>query len=236
MILSETSDYIHRNSSANSEYSYNKIAYDEEKSGGNLEKEDVSHLMQRFKIVDRKLKSLTVMSCILIFLVCLHLICDFLSPSHAQIESKKPKKRTSMLKDDSCETGWYDGRFVELGCLKFETDMKSHEDAKTFCEKENASLIEVSRPAQLQVLVNLMEVLEASLGRGLWWAGGSSLTEDGEWTWRLSGRPIEDWVWGKEQPERAAGHNFLCFHYQVSYLGDDCYNNATWGRALCQRK
>ena len=84
--------------------------------------------------------------------------------------------------------------------------------------------------------IELLTVLETSLGRGLWWAGGSDLSEDGEWTWSMSGRPIEDWVWGKERPEKAAGHNFLCFHYKVSYLGDDCYNNATWGRALCQRQ
>lgn len=234
MILSETSDYIRRNSSANSA-NYYKIAYDEEKSGGNFEKEDFTRLMQRFKFVDGKLKSLTVMTCILIFLVCVHLICDFLSPSHTQIQSKRLKTR-KMLNEDICEKGWYDGRFVQLGCLKFEVDMKSHEEAETFCKKENASLIEISRPAQLQVLVNMMVVLETSLGRGLWWAGGSDLSEDGEWTWSMSGRPIEDWVWGKERPEKAAGHNFLCFHYQVSYLGDDCYNNATWGRALCQRK
>ena len=233
MILSETSNMI-RNSSATSDYYYNRIAYDEEQigAGGQFEKEDVKHVLQRFKIVDKKLRSLTVMGCILIFLVCLHLICDFLSPSQTKIQTKRPK--TQMTKEDDCQTGWYDGRFVELGCLKFELDMMSHEDAKTFCEKENASLIEVSLPAQLQVLVNMMEVLEASLGRGLWWTGGSNLSE--KWTWYKSGRPIEDWVWVKDQPENAEGHNYLCFHYQVSYLGDDCYNNATWGRALCQKK
>ena len=227
---------MNRNSSATSDYYYNKIAYDEEQSGGaggQFEKDDVKHVMQRFKIVDKKLKSLSVMGCILIFIACLNLICDFLSPTQTHIQSKMPKlKMTS--EEDACQKGWYDGRSDELGCLKFELDMMSHEDARIFCEKENASLIEVSLPAQLQVLVNIMEVLEASLGRGLWWSGGSNLSE--KWTWRKSGRPIEDWVWGKDQPESAEGHNYLCFHYQVSYLGDDCYNNATWGRALCQKK
>ena len=233
MILSETSNFMNRNSSATSDYYYNKIAYDEEQTGGGrFEKEDVQHVMQRFKIVDKKLKSLTVIGCILIFIACLHLICDFLSPSQTQIQTKRTKTQMTSEEDD-CQKGWYDGRSVELGCLKFELNMMSHDDARTFCEKENASLIEVSLPAQLQVLVNLMEVLEASLGRGLWWSGGSNLSE--KWSWSKSGRPIEDWVWGKNQPENVEGHNYLCFHYQVSYLGDDCYNNATWGRALCQK-
>ena len=106
MILSETSDFINRNSSATSDYYYNKIAYDEEQTGGGqFEKEDVQHVMQRFKIVDKKLKSLTVIGCILVFIACLQLICDFLSPSQTQIQTKRTKTQMTS-EEDICQQGW----------------------------------------------------------------------------------------------------------------------------------
>ena len=224
MNLSDTSDYRDGNSSSDNYY---KIAYEEEKNGGNLEKQDVKHLLRRFKKVEGKLRGLNVMGCLLIFLVCVHLMCDFLSPSHTEERSKS---------GESCEAGWFNGKFVELGCLKFSVNMTSYEDAKTYCEKENAFLIELNQQAQVEVLVNIMEVLEESQGKSLlWWAGGSKLAEDGSWTWSQSGRPIEDWVWAQGQPDKAADHDYLCFHYAVDFRGDDCYNNTTWGKALCQK-
>ena len=226
MMLAETSDYY-----------YNKIAYNEDQKDPSFENEDVPKVAKRMRIIEGRLTSLMVLVCILIFLVSVHLICNFVAKNHLQKENQtKANTQKTHSSQDSCETGWYNGWSQELGCLKFEVEMKSQEDAKAFCEEHNAHLVEVQQPAQLQVLINLMEVLELSLGRGLWWTGGSNLAEDGKWTWRRSGEPIGDWIWGEDQPDDAEGHNFLCFHYQVSYLGSDCYNNATWGRALCQRK
>lgn len=221
-------------------YEVEEQRHSENRFLGNALRKDLTNIRKRLKVVDRRLQCFFVTFCI----VCAATIAFVLFVNFKPfMESGNRKNSPEDLKDPrtvilstDCNEGWFDGNFVDMGCLHLETTMMSHSNATTLCETMNASLLEVHTQPQMEVIVNMLKVVEPFLGRSTWWTGGSNLGHEDEWRWTTSKLPVGRFVWGAGQPGGQVDHNYLCLSYKDEYLGGDCYNNCTWGHPICQKK
>ena len=86
-----------------------------------------------------------------------------------------------------CDDGWVDGHSVGMGCLLFKKTLKSHPEAKTFCQGQGrtSALVEVYSPDQLNFLRGKLSVLGSD-----WWGGATDERREGAWRWPRSGAGV----------------------------------------------
>ena len=107
-----------------------------------------------------------------------------------------------------CDDGWVDGHSVGMGCLLFKKTLKSHPEAKTFCQGQGrtSALVEVYSPDQLNFLRGKLSVLGSD-----WWGGATDERREGSWHWPRSGAGVVQGVWARGYPSRDSNQNFFCF-------------------------
>ena len=120
-----------------------------------------------------------------------------------------------------CGDGWVDGHSVGMGCLLFKKTLKSHSEAKTFCQGyQNSALVEVYSPDQLNFLRGKLSALGSD-----WWGGATDERTEGSWHWPRSGAGVVQGVWAPGYPSRNSNQNFFCFSQQFDFYGVDVDNS-----------
>ena len=142
-----------------------------------------------------------------------------------------------------CNKDWEDADNVNLGYLWIEKSQKmNYAEAKTFCEKMNASLIEIESEEQMNFITDKLKTVGKSINQGqngdmFWWGGATDEEREGTWKWTQSGRTFDrsSYVWAPGQPDNVGnGEDYFCFWNKKDYLGNDCGPFETF--PLCQRK
>ena len=131
-----------------------------------------------------------------------------------------PENNESLRASDSCDPGWSDAHFVNMGCIYFGTEEMTIDDANEFCGLNNsAHLVEALTSSQMDFLVNQLQLLEIHTGHKNYWGGATDFGREGQWYWMNSLLPVEDFVWGTRQPYEGYDGNYLDFHSGFDYLG-----------------
>ena len=137
-----------------------------------------------------------------------------------------------------CEDiGWVNGESVNLGCLLFLKRSKKYSVAKKYCTQNDAHLVEIFSPKQMDFLVNKLKSLDEG-NRTYWWGGATDEQEEGAWQWSLAGTKVESFVWGVAQPDTSTARNFLCFGSAYNYFGNDCHDRCAHcpNYIICQKR
>ena len=123
-----------------------------------------------------------------------------------------PPKNESLSASGTCDLGWSDAHFVNMGCLYFGTERMNIDNANKFCGLNNsAHLVEVLTSNQMDFLVNQLQLLEIQTGSKSYWGGATDFGREGQWYWMNSLLPVEDFVWGWGQPNEGYDGNYLDF-------------------------
>ena len=139
---------------------------------------------------------------------------------------------------ESCEHRWEDGHHVDLGCLWMEkTSSKlKFSQAKNYCNKQNARLVEIATAQQMSFLVTkLQEKCDVICD---WWGGASKKISGGLWFWEESGNLVDPliWVGGKEPTNLDSDFQYRsCFNTTLGYQGSAC-RGINKLLPICQRK
>merc|ERR1711915_149670 len=139
-------------------------------------------------------------------------------------------------KDSSCEAGWLDATWVDMGGLLFYSGAAmTWEKANDHCQKqEDAKLVEATTEDQFNFLIMELNLLDDHEKSRDWWTSGTDIGREGNWTWMGSLSQIEDFVWRNDQPNGGIGFNCLALQDSFEYLGDD-YNCASALYPICQK-
>ena len=134
-----------------------------------------------------------------------------------------------------CEDGWLDSRENKLGCLLFESSVRSYSEASQYCEDRNAHLVEVLTQEQLDFLRNhLRNTYGAGIGSctnaatcWCWWGGATKGQNPRQkracggiescgrayWYWPNSGQQVGNFIWADSDPDSSGGgQQGLCFY------------------------
>ena len=96
----------------------------------------------------------------------------------------------------SCDEGWFDGSFVDLGCILFSREPRYYYEANTFCQDLGSHLIEIHTQSQSDFIQMELKLLDEDvIGESYWWSSGSDSGREGQWYWEHSLTPVEDFVW-----------------------------------------
>ena len=138
--------------------------------------------------------------------------------------------KTDDVKGEHCEEGWEDKVKEGLNCLFFDTMEANYADAKQFCKRKDANLIELKSNEELKLLSLTMNVMGLP---GLWWGGASYA--GGLWKWKESGQLLEQWIWGKWGS--GANEKYPAFGYTCFVFSKGLWNNGEWKGAnwLCNQ-
>ena len=111
-----------------------------------------------------------------------------------------------------CPEHWVDGTLPGLGCLLFNsTTPYTWEGANSYCQEENATLLEIWTSLQSDFISSYLILLEdQSLDSHWWWTCGTDIGREGEWYWASSGASVGDFVWAPSYDEPNGGTAFNC--------------------------
>ena len=81
-----------------------------------------------------------------------------------------------------------------------------------------------------------------------WWGGATDEEQEGDWRWTQSGVPVQDFMWGDNEPNNGNGgdgEDYFCFFKSVQveseydegpFRGNDCSSSTMIGYPLCQQR
>ena len=122
----------------------------------------------------------------------------------------------------SCEEGWYDASFVDLGCIHFAKEKLFYNQANIFCQNNWSHLIEIHTPGQMDFIRMELEILDEGLSaEQFWWTAGTDYGREGQWYWQHSLTKVEEFVWPEGFPRNYTDFNLLCFCNVYDYLAVD---------------
>ena len=154
----------------------------------------------------------------------LHLDCGFI---HTNNESLRAS--------GTCDPGWSDAHFVNMGCLYFGTKAMDIHEANEFCGlNTSAHLVEILTSEQMDFLIMELQFLEVYTGPRDYWGGGTDFGREGQWYWMNSLSPVDDFVWGSTEPNGNVTENYHEFRYTRDYMLEDINQNNT-NFPICQR-
>ena len=121
---------------------------------------------------------------------------------------------------NTCQQGWFDASFLNLGCLLFNTTaFYTWEEANVYCQKvEQATLVEISNEQQLDFIQMEMSLL----GGDYWWTSWTDAGREGAFAWMGSLELVGDFIWYQNEPSGGYDHNCLCLTRGLGYYGADC--------------
>lgn len=90
-------------------------------------------------------------------------------------------------------------------------EARTWEDAKIYCETENAYLAEVNSEAEHLYLASLSGASTSS-SWGYRWLGGSDIEKEGHWTWSHSHSEVTVTFWNLKPSEPNGGRSENCLH------------------------
>ena len=135
----------------------------------------------------------------------------------------------------TCDEGWFDASFVDLGCVLFSREPKYYYEANTFCQDLGSHLIEIHTQSQLDFIQMELQLLDEDVtGQSYWWSSGSDSGREGQWYWEHSLTPVEDFVWGAGYPRDLTKANYLCFYNTEEYMAIDCITTIG-ANSICQK-
>ena len=142
------------------------------------------------------------------------------------------------VKANPCPEGWIQATSVDMGCLlPNRNEAMTWEAANVYCQKEeNAALVELQTPDQMDYLIMELNSIEETLGTAFYWAGASDVGREGTWIWSSSLEPVEDFVWGPGEPASGYAGNCLVLISGYGYKGIDgsCEELYKW-YPICQK-
>lgn len=141
-----------------------------------------------------------------------------------------------------CPEGWIQATFVDMGCLlPNRTEALTWDAANVYCQREeNATLVDIQRPDQMEYLKMELSSIEEYLGPADYWAGASDVGREGTWIWSDILMPVEDFVWhsGPNHTYPSSGYagNCLVITAFYGYEGVDgsCTESYKW-YPICQK-
>merc|ERR1719410_445828 len=83
--------------------------------------------------------------------------------------------------DYNCPEHWLDGSHVDMGCLLINrTEPMTWEEANKYCQSvEDAALVEIHIPKQLEYLSMELKTIEEYIGPAYYWTGGTDKGREG---------------------------------------------------------
>ena len=114
-----------------------------------------------------------------------------------------------------CPSTW---TALSTGCYLFLPGPLSWYNAKTRCEEENSTMVEIETPEEQGALAE-----EALMSKGTtfgFWIGLTDLQEEGRWVWQ-SGREVNYSAWERGQPDNMRG-NQDCGSVCLNHLDNGC--------------
>ena len=168
-----------------------------------------------------------------------HFICllleFFIYVGCTQIQSNVKTVQSSL---PACNSDFEDASHLGLGrILLKKTKRIEYRNAVTFCQQRNSLPVEIESEEQMTYVRNKLKDLgEDTDGKTVVWCGGASdHNSEGTWKWSQSGKKVEDFVWGKNEPVSHDGHNFLGFSGFREFSGA-AIDSARKCYPLCQQK
>ena len=136
----------------------------------------------------------------------------------------RPSVRNETVDESgSCDEGWFDASFVDLGCILFSSERRYYYEANTFCQDLGSHLIEIHSHSQLDFIKMELQLLDEDFsGEIYWWSSGSDSGREGQWYWEHSLTPVQDFVWDAGYPRDLTRNNYLCFDNEHDHLAIDC--------------
>ena len=138
----------------------------------------------------------------------------------------------------ACNSDFEDASHLGMGrILLKKTEKMNHQEAVTFCQQRHSTLVEIDSEDQMTFVNNKLKDLgKDSDGTTIVWCGGASdLNAEGDWRWTQSGKKVDDFVWGDNEPGGAHKKHFLGFESFRDYYGADI-DGARSCYPLCQQK
>ena len=198
-----------------------KVSYCEQNMGKKIEELD-----QRILDVKKiQIGQLKIFKCFLIGGCCMFLILvSLLALLIVNVNSLSTgpeaiKESLSTLCED---TGWVNGKSVNLGCLWFEKSNMDYYVAENFCAIKEAHLVEILSSDQMDFMAEKLNLHGYGNKTTFWWGGATDEAKEGTWIWSQSGLEVGPFVWGEAEPSLNADRNLLCFNSKTDFLGDDC--------------
>ena len=139
----------------------------------------------------------------------------------------------------ACNSDFEDASHLGMGrILLRKTEKMNYAEAVYYCQKRHSTLVEIESQSQMTYVHNKLKHLgEDHDGQTIVWCGGATDTDvDGDWKWTQSGKKVEDFVWGSNEP--VVGHygkDFLGFSIFRNYSGS-AIDGARKCYPLCQQK
>ena len=136
----------------------------------------------------------------------------------------------------TCPELWVEATKVGMGCLLFNTTTGySWEDAYSYCQQENSTLLEIQFQEQFYFLTVYLDSLGDNEGVGYnWWVGGTDLGKEGRWIWLGSLSPVPEFLWQSGYPRNDSKLNCLMFEDAWNYAGYD-YRCRYHAMPICQK-
>ena len=153
-----------------------------------------------------------------------------------QTQSDVKTVKSSLL--PACNSDFEDASLLGMGrILLKKTEKMNYQEAVTFCQKRHSTLVEIESEEQMTFVNNKLKNLGIdSNGYTIAWCGGASnLNAEHEWRWTQSGKKVDDFVWGDNEPGGALQDHFLGFESFRDYYGADIDGGRSF-YPLCQQK
>ena len=121
-------------------------------------------------------------------------------------------------KANYCPEHWLDANSVYMGCLLINrTVPMSWLEANKYCQSvEEAVLIEIHTPEQLDFIRMELNTIEEYIGAANYWTGGTDIGREGKWFWISSLSIVEDFAAGILNQRFAANCHTLVANYDYS--------------------
>ena len=124
-----------------------------------------------------------------------------------------------------------------MGCLLFNSNATlTWEEANTYCQKEEGSLLQIWNELQLDFVRMQLSFLYDHVPMQRWWTAGTDAGKEGEWRWTTSLAPVADFIWQTDQPSGGLSENCLYLYYQIGFMGGDYPCTSNIPAAICERK
>ena len=125
------------------------------------------------------------------------------------ISSEKNRINQILSQVAVCDDGWV--RFLNH-CYFFSSEATTWDKAMEFCQNNNGSLLEIDIDVEVQF------ILDIPTAANRFWLGANDRSEEGQFTWQSSKRPVLPHLWYKNEPNNS-GNNEDCVEIYKHHEG-----------------